>query len=95
MRKISLIIYDFDGTLVDTLFDIADTVNLSLVDLGLPQFIGMPTSKLGNRCAPIADAIERRPDLCRTVVPTAMSYYRVGTSGGRCWCPRGEQVRGT
>ena len=37
MRKTSLIIYDFDGTLVDTLFDIADSVNLSLVDLGLPQ----------------------------------------------------------
>jgi phosphoglycolate phosphatase len=37
MRKISLIVYDFDGTLVDTLFDIADSVNLSLVDLGLPQ----------------------------------------------------------
>ncbi len=34
-RKISLIIYDFDGTLVDTLFDIADAVNLSLNDLGL------------------------------------------------------------
>ena len=37
MRKISLIVYDFDGTLVDTLFDIAESVNLTLVDLGLPQ----------------------------------------------------------
>lgn len=37
MRKISLIVYDFDGTLVDTLFDIADAVNLSLADLELPQ----------------------------------------------------------
>ena len=34
-RKVSLIIYDFDGTLVDTLFDIADAVNLSLNELGL------------------------------------------------------------
>ena len=34
-RKISLIVYDFDGTLVDTLFDIADAVNLSLSELGL------------------------------------------------------------
>lgn len=33
--KISLIVYDFDGTLVDTLFDIADAVNLSLNELGL------------------------------------------------------------
>ena len=35
MRKISLIVYDFDGTLVDTLFDIADSVNLTLADLSL------------------------------------------------------------
>ena len=34
-RKISLIVYDFDGTLVDTLFDIADAVNLSLKELGV------------------------------------------------------------
>ena len=34
-RKITLIVYDFDGTLVDTLFDIADAVNLSLDELGL------------------------------------------------------------
>ena len=33
--RISLIVYDFDGTLVDTLFDIADAVNLSLSELGL------------------------------------------------------------
>jgi len=37
MRKISLIVYDFDGTLVDTLFDIAESVNLTLTELGLPQ----------------------------------------------------------
>ncbi|MEK9629335.1 MAG: HAD-IA family hydrolase [Nitrospinota bacterium] len=37
MRSISLIVYDFDGTLVDTLFDIADSVNLVLKDLNLPQ----------------------------------------------------------
>ena len=37
MRKISLIVYDFDGTLVDTLFDITDSVNLTLADLSLPQ----------------------------------------------------------
>lgn len=37
MRKISLIVYDFDGTLVNTLFDIADSVNLTLADLNLPQ----------------------------------------------------------
>ncbi len=34
-KKVSLIVYDFDGTLVDTLFDIADAVNLSLEEMGL------------------------------------------------------------
>jgi phosphoglycolate phosphatase len=37
MRKTSLIVYDFDGTLVDTLCDIADSVNLTLTDLSLSQ----------------------------------------------------------
>jgi len=35
--KISLIVYDFDGTLVDTLDDIALSVNLTLKTLGQPQ----------------------------------------------------------
>ena len=34
-QKISLIVYDFDGTLVDTLIDIVDAVNLSLKELEL------------------------------------------------------------
>ena len=34
-RKISLFVFDFDGTLVDTLADIADSVNLTLRELGL------------------------------------------------------------
>ncbi len=35
MKKISLIVYDFDGTLVDTFADIADSVNLALTEMGL------------------------------------------------------------
>jgi phosphoglycolate phosphatase len=34
MNRISLIVYDFDGTLVDTLDDIALSVNLALAELG-------------------------------------------------------------
>ncbi len=34
MKKIALIVYDFDGTLVDTLKDIALSVNLALEELG-------------------------------------------------------------
>lgn len=36
MKKVSLIVYDFDGTLVDTLDDIALAVNLTLKELGQP-----------------------------------------------------------
>ena len=36
MKKISLIVYDVDGTLVDTLDDIALSVNLTLKELGRP-----------------------------------------------------------
>ncbi|GJL77174.1 MAG: phosphoglycolate phosphatase [Nitrospinaceae bacterium] len=37
MNKISLIVYDFDGTLVDTLDDISLSVNLALQELGQRQ----------------------------------------------------------
>ncbi len=35
MKKIQLFVYDFDGTLVDTKLDIADSVNRTLSELGL------------------------------------------------------------
>jgi len=35
LKKISLIVYDFDGTLVNTFADIADSVNLALTEMGL------------------------------------------------------------
>jgi phosphoglycolate phosphatase len=35
LKKISLIVYDFDGTLVDTFADIAGSVNLTLTEMGL------------------------------------------------------------
>lgn len=34
--KADLILFDFDGTLIDSKFDIATSVNLTLKDLGLP-----------------------------------------------------------
>ena len=37
MKNISLIVYDFDSTLVDTLDDIAHAVNLTLGDLKLAE----------------------------------------------------------
>jgi phosphoglycolate phosphatase len=71
-RKISLIVYDFDGTLVDTLFDIADAVNLSLSELGLRtlsreticKYVGKGVERLmdqsikGTGCADLPLAVE-------------------------------------
>lgn len=37
MKRISLIVYDFDGTLVDTLDDICTSVNLALKELNVRQ----------------------------------------------------------
>ena len=70
--RISLIVYDFDGTLVDTLFDIADAVNLSLNELGLRalsretirKYVGKGVEKLmdqaisGTGCVDLALAVE-------------------------------------
>ena len=35
--KADLLLFDFDGTLIDSKFDIATSVNLTLEELGLPQ----------------------------------------------------------
>ena len=35
MKKISLFVYDFDGTLVDTFADIANSVNLALAEMNI------------------------------------------------------------
>ena len=35
-EPIELVIFDFDGTLIDSKYDIASSVNLTLADLGLP-----------------------------------------------------------
>jgi phosphoglycolate phosphatase len=70
--RVSLIIYDFDGTLVDTLFDISDAVNLSLNELGLRAlsretirtYVGKGVERLmgqainGTGCVDLARAVE-------------------------------------
>src|SRR5438128_11388800 len=37
MYKLDLLIFDLDGTLIESKWDIATAVNLTLGDLGLPQ----------------------------------------------------------
>lgn len=58
--KIKAIIFDMDGTLLNTLTDIADTMNKSLVDLGMPEhpeedykgFVGSGLAELCKRVMP-------------------------------------------
>ncbi|MFQ5715480.1 MAG: HAD family hydrolase [Nitrospinales bacterium] len=72
MRKIDLFVYDFDGTLVDSRKDIANSVNLTLERLGLEPranetiypFIGNGVGKLlsgvlaGTSCGDLSEAVD-------------------------------------
>ena len=72
-----LAIFDMDGTILDTLTDIADSVNATLVQMGLPthtldqvrQFVGNGIHKLIERAvAPVTDP---------TVVEQTFDAFRV------------------
>lgn len=60
MRKKSLVIFDLDGTLINSIYDLADAVNNSLKEFGYPihdvseyyYFVGNGTVKLCERALP-------------------------------------------
>ena len=56
MKKIQLFVYDFDGTLVDTKLDIADSVNRTLRELGARELpLETIFGYVGNGVGPLLD----------------------------------------
>lgn len=59
-KMIKLVIFDLDGTLINSVYDLADAVNGSLIELGYPvhevdkyyYFVGNGTVKLSERALP-------------------------------------------
>jgi phosphoglycolate phosphatase len=70
MIKVELMLFDLDGTLIDSKEDLARSVNLMLVDLGRPQlseeqiarFVGDGVRVLTYRCLTATDANNQPPD---------------------------------
>jgi len=66
-HKIKAIIFDLDGTLLDTVQDIADSMNLALAELGLPEhpveayrdFVGNGLYKLGRELCQRTNALQK------------------------------------
>ena len=82
--KYSAVLFDLDGTLLDTLKDIADSVNSALGHLGLPQhepeaykyFVGDGREAL---------AIHALPEHHRDTVTLGKLVTRINEEYSRCW----------
>lgn len=74
--RYELVIFDLDGTLLDTLADLADAVNRTLGEAGFPErsieeiraFIGNGVTRLIQRAAP--------PDTDKAIVERLLSRFR-------------------
>ena len=79
-HKIKAIIFDLDGTLLDTVQDIADSMNLALAELGLPEhpveayrdFVGNGLYKLVERALP---EDKRTPEMIKEVADKFWKIY--------------------
>ena len=81
MRPISLLVFDLDGTLIDSKRDIANSVHWTLKELGLPQ-VGDDViySYVGNGVRPLIQMIELSAKRADTEVRPP-HYFR-----GDCSC---------
>lgn len=69
--KYKLVVFDMDGTILDTLDDLTDTLNMSLAETGLPvrtkdevrSFVGNGVGKLLERAVPKDTPTEKRAEL--------------------------------
>ena len=77
--KYTAVIFDLDGTLLDTLADLSDSVNFAIAKHGLPKhsneqiksFVGNGVEKLIERALPKGTAA----DLCAKVLADFKTYY--------------------
>ena len=78
MTKITTIVFDLDGTLLNTLDDLADSTNYALAQFGFPtrsveevrRFVGNGVRKLMERAVPVR--IVKGLRLCSTVLNAIM-----------------------
>lgn len=69
--KYSLAVFDMDGTILDTLDDLTDTLNMSLAEVGMPvrtkdevrSFVGNGVGKLLERAVPKGTSDEKSAEL--------------------------------
>lgn len=73
--KYSLAVFDMDGTILDTLDDLTDTLNMSLAEVGMPvrtkdevrSFVGNGVGKLLERAVPGRDFGRKVRGACGSV----------------------------
>jgi len=89
------VLFDLDGTLLDTIPDIAGALNRSLAALGLPthpveqckSFVGSGIREAIRRAAPEGTWSGFTPSIRRTTPPAARMPPRPTREFGRCWRP--------
>ena len=89
MRRLKLILFDLDGTLVDSAPDLADSVNAMLAHFGRPPcreeevraWVGNGTARLLARALAGSLAGEADPDLVAQALPCFMAAYAERTLG--------------